>query len=847
MARRAFQSIGRLLTLSRQAHRDDDEEETMSELGVRPNVSVIGGFDTYLVRVRDVKEYFERRETKRKRRLGFQLEFVFLCFFFPLCVYWNAMFGQVSPAVTVLATTPFPSVPVYEKASQHVGTLRRFTEGFANEDMFWQWMNNVVYQEIFVKGQCGLAVGDGATFSFATTGVNNTQLPVTAGQIRLRQVRVSPQPCPWSASLMNITCYPPFDVQYESTRPIVGPLNLTGGYRYQTQATTTEQEYDGEFASYPGSGYPINLTTGAPPGNYCDPDLHIQALQLIAARKTPFIDASTRAVVLTVTTFSPNTGMLVTTRLTTEISFSGTFHTSMKNDGVVYFRTSSSWLTMQVLTIFVVVIEGVFIISAVWGLLFGWVIESKIWTTLDLVTSGVMMYQMYLLLSIFFVPDFYDSFEDSINSRTEGSALWTGTGFYSGTELNILQNVQSTNSMILLFSVFRLFRYSQYLDTMQTLHGTISRTWEDIILYFLLLFLLSVGYILCGMVVLSGSLVAWSSYSSGIFTLTQYFVLIIDYYSMATIQPFGLYIAPIFLVTFILIFTWYMFAVFLAIIYVGYRAERTSNQRTRQKRTEWERFADENGGLCVDDNATYSSSQLAVDEDDDVVVQRGGAGTKVEEKGAGLLARKTFYYSTFREMARELLRLLIGLPERAGFKEYTSIIKGLSDYEDKWLKQNLPNLPAKRYLISFSELMDIVNGKSVDLIEELRRINIDARAEAYRRTQASNISEDHRRRLERKGDSYLEALNPVEIQLARVFRALWIVPEDKLEVFARMETDDSSGQTKRLMLVRIQEAMRTLDERETESVRLIASKIQAMRVVQHTMERDMKSLRDLLK
>ena len=864
-ARRAvLQSLGRVLTLSRGVAREVEGED-----GARGSRSfaVMGGFASYHVRVKDVKEYFQRQEMKRKRRLGLQLEIIFLCFFFPLCVYWNAMFGQISQAAEILSSKPFPAVPLFNQTANLASTLTTFDEGIAGSEQFWQWMNNVVYQEIFVNGKCGMTVGDGGASRVIP---NNTQIPIVAGQIRLRQVRVTASSCPSAASKMNITCYPPFEDKYESTRPITSAFNLTGGMRFQTAASTEEQDFPGEFATYPGSGFVVNFTTGAFPGNACVTDSQLARIPFILIPKTPFIDPSTRVLILTLTTFAPNSGALVTTRFAVETSFSGFYRTSYLNQGVSYFRTSSSWLTMQVLTIFVVVIECVFAITSLWGIIFGWEIESTSWTLADLVTSALMMYQMYLLLSMFFVSDFYNGFENTINKRSDG--FWSGTGFYPGVEVSLMVNLQSTNSLILMFSVFRLFRYSQYLDTMQVIHGTIRRTWTDILMYFFLLLLLSLGYVLCGMVVLSSYLQAWSSYPSGVYTLTQYFVLIIDYYSMAGIKPLGPYIAPIFLVTFIFIFTWYMFAVFLAVIYVGYRGERSMSDYLKQKRTQWERFAEDNGAICIVNDERFalalsSSTQTTDGDDDDGGGAQGGGDTNSSGIGkaasssyssspAGILTRKSFFYSSWKETILEHLRMLIGLPERSGFFEYSTIIRAVTDYEDKWLKQNLPNLPAKRYLISYSELMDIVNGKTVDLIEELRRVSQDATAaEEYRRTHGGRATGEEMQRttgrggerFEGGGDRYLDSMDPMEIQFARLFRELWIIPDDKLEAFAKMETDESAGQLKRLLLVRIQDAMRKLDERETESSTMIGNKIRSLRVVQKTMERDVRALRELLK
>jgi hypothetical protein len=801
------------------------------------------------VRLSVVKEYFQKQELKRKRRLGCQLEIVFLFFFIPFCIMWQSFFGQTTSALSIMATTPFPVTP-YSNPTAGTGggeddlpeapSLSTFTDGFSNEDEFWQWVNNIIFGETFLKGVCGLQLGDGGNLPYSNS---STQIlpPITAGLIRIRQVRVESSPCPSSASKMNITCYPEFNVDNEATRPIAARFNKNvSAYFYQTPATTTEGNYWGEYAFYPGGGYVLNLTTGLPPGQICDSNnlttsLQQQINELRRARLVPFIDQATRAIIITLTTFSPDTGALVTTRLVTEISFSGSYQNSIQNLGAIFYRSNNSQLTMQIVSIFLGAIECIFAISSLWGAFFGWKIESNTWFTLDLTSSALMGYQMYVMFSLFFEQSFQSNFIQQINAENPDFA---GSGFYSGTDLSTLASLNDINSCILLLSCFRLFRYSQYFEFMDAIHHTIKRTWKDILLYFTLLVLLSLGYVLCGMVVLSGSIASYKSYPEAVYTIMQYFILNIDYYSISNMKPLGIYFAPIFLVSFIFIFTWYMVAVFIAVIYVGYRTERTIIQRKLIRKREWEKKAIEFGakhGSTIDIRQYVTNT---LDKQQELVV-----------------FKRSFYYHwrNVGENVKEWLRQLVGLPERDGFKELYVIIDHLERYEER-VKQDLASSPAKLFFVSFFDLIDIVKDNPYRGDDEGDTLTVGG-AEAKASTASRSIQRAITRREEEgqasaddlRGDSYLDKMHPIEIQLSRVLRQLWTIPDDKVDLFTKFENDDVTQKVKRSLLVRIQESMQVLEQRESEAARVISTKLQSLQAIQEAMERDMRALRDLLK
>ena len=233
------------------ASRTGDEDQSSQLLPVE--------FANTHVRVRDVKRYYTRRNLKKKRRLGFQLEILFLAFFIPLAILSIVALEQTTQSVELVTKSPFPTFPQSETLPNALITST-FRAGIRSDDEFWQWINNVLFQQVYVEGQCGLSFGNAQALRAVSVEEIPPELPpIMVGAIRVRQLRVRKDTCPASATFMNITCFPAYSEADEDTSS--KDPNATNRL-YKTASATGEREYAGVLASYPGSGFVFDIPTG---------------------------------------------------------------------------------------------------------------------------------------------------------------------------------------------------------------------------------------------------------------------------------------------------------------------------------------------------------------------------------------------------------------------------------------------------------------------------------------------------------------------------------------------------------------------------------------------------------
>ena len=523
-----------------------------------------------------------------------------------------------------------------------------------------------------------------------------------------------------------------------------------------------------------------------PVGSVCTQSaIEVQRNQLIQARFAPFIDGSTRLILITITTVSSNTGVVTNLRLATEFGY-GAIVTSVSFLSAVFYRNSQEILTNQVLLIFLAILESIFVISTLWPIVFCKKISSWTWLFLDLLTSAFMIAQLVYYFTYYYTNSYYDDFETSLLVNDNN---WSGTGFFSGQSLYDLQIVVVLNNGIILLSGLRLFRYSQYFDVMNVIHGTVDRAFFDSILYFFLNFFVSLAFMLCGHVVLGGTVPGWQTYADSLYTVLEYFVLSVDYYSVYDQQPFGLYFAPLFLVSFIFLFTWYLIAVYIAIVYVAYRTEKMRYEKDLIHKHRW-----------------TVEAKKATDFYDD---KPNGRCIKL---GSHCFS-KLYYYPMD---AKQYIRVFFGLPPIEGFRDLEGILYDLEKFKRKE--------PGKKFA-SFIEVFEIILGDKVVQFK---------------------FGKDEQDHNEVSSSSNLRsAIDPLLIQTCRLFHQLWVIPDSKKHVFNKFETEKTT--LKRSVLIRIQEALQSLDRSEKEFTNSILEELQNLRDIQKDMEKDIRKLREPLK
>lgn len=519
-----------------------------------------------------------------------------------------------------------------------------------------------------------------------------------------------------------------------------------------------------------------------PLGELCTPSSTREIKQkLLALQQSNYIDQSTRAIIITFTTFIPNTGALVNTRLAIELSYSGTIETSYENDGVIFFFKSSDLLKRQVVTVLLLLCQVLFISSTIWPVFFNKEVDSLTWLVLDGASCGLMIYQQYLLVGFLFVQESY--YGDLNEQLTLSNVEFPGSKFYNGNNLASLRSLVVVNCCLFMLSGLRLFRSSQYLDWMRVLHTTLDQVYLDAILYFSLNFLLSLGFMLFGVIVLGGDLQEYSNYPTAVFYVLQYFILSIDYYSVYNVQPLGVYIAPIYFVPFILMFTWYLASVFTAVLYLAYRSAKTIREREMRNEKRWQSKASENGAYF------------------------GGSAR-------GRSNHVKYLYTSKNRRRLESFRTFLGLPEIEGFTSEEDALVLVKQFESA--------NPQKRFL-SFAEVLGLFSNRNKSGF-------------AY-----ANL-EDEQGLL--KDDQYLDSLDPLLLQVCRLFRQVWMIPEDRLPFFERMDSEETL-MVKRPVLMKIQEAMRRLEAEQARFAGMVVEQQKSLKVLNEAMERDIRSIREI--
>lgn len=193
---------------------------------------------------------------KFQYRMRFQLEVLMLCFFIPILLY------QVSPSPVNNYVSSTLLLGQYSLKS-NPNIQKSYIDGFTNVDEFYNWLEAVLYQEIYLTNdQFRLGSNQGTPF-------------LMQPGIRIRQLRVSNKftTCPYDATFMNIKCYPLFSTATESganepfrspssnvpdslngiihstnvTSSVVNPNSTENVYQWSSPSVTTEQNYLGEL------------------------------------------------------------------------------------------------------------------------------------------------------------------------------------------------------------------------------------------------------------------------------------------------------------------------------------------------------------------------------------------------------------------------------------------------------------------------------------------------------------------------------------------------------------------------------------------------------------------------
>ena len=140
----------------------------------------------------------------------------------------------------------------------------------------------------------------------------------------------------------SVKCYPPFTEDVESKDPFGGADGKA--FRYTKLPWVEEVEFWGQLATYPGSGFIVDL-------NFSDPTQDpAKAIQSTLDRK--FIDIQTRALILDLALYNPSNSLFLVMRLVWELPAAGGVIPTMSKKLVKLWRdltvSDRSYVAMEV-------------------------------------------------------------------------------------------------------------------------------------------------------------------------------------------------------------------------------------------------------------------------------------------------------------------------------------------------------------------------------------------------------------------------------------------------------------------------------------------------------------------
>ena len=461
------------------------------------------------------------KQLSRRSRLAFACEVEV----FFLVILLSVIFVQHLDATSQqhieaqILTKPFPTSP-------GASTFASFIDGFVDgQSEYFQWLTNVVFYPIFVLG---------GSSSFALGPGYGEPVLMYAPLIQL--IRVRTISCPSCSTLLGQPCFPDFNAGRQQTDPYLGvPWSPGNG----------EPVYNGAMGSYPSSGYYFSLPLNTSQA----------AAELLRLRSASFIDAATRFVSLSLTFYYANLGVVCQVRPVVEISTSGLWLTSAASHCAPVFAPSSQASSVFGLQVALVVTEALFFFQLAWNLGRFGVDDRWFDVVLDLVALGIMVAQSVMAFTW-----------NALNPL-----LINGYLFANSTAQQSFYLLDVLYACSVLFSAWRLFRYSELLPVGETTRVASRAATQSVAIFFANVLVVCVFFALCGTTVLGPSQLEWSSSLGAATEILSYLAGEIDYFAIASTQPFGLYFAPIFLLTFIAVFLWYLPAVLVAIVYTAWR------------------------------------------------------------------------------------------------------------------------------------------------------------------------------------------------------------------------------------------------------------------------------------
>lgn len=196
--------------------------------------------------------------------------------------------------------------------------------------------------------------------------VDTKRTNLLLGTIRLRQLRVQKNKgCQVSKLYSHVfpNCYATFDASIESTdtyQSKYAPTYLTDAFQWNSEIQTSQVSIGGSYGSYGGGGFIVDLPTNRSEAGIMVRDLH----------SWDWVDKTTRAVAVEVTTMNTNVNVIVNSVILFEFSPNGAVTGSAQSSAIqiFFFTPSTQSGTSLAALVFLILLIMIFVIYTLWTL-----------------------------------------------------------------------------------------------------------------------------------------------------------------------------------------------------------------------------------------------------------------------------------------------------------------------------------------------------------------------------------------------------------------------------------------------------------------------------------------------
>eukprot|EP00743_Colponemidia_sp_Colp-15_P009469 GILK01010353.1.p1 GENE.GILK01010353.1~~GILK01010353.1.p1 ORF type:complete len:699 (+),score=157.33 GILK01010353.1:146-2242(+) len=456
----------------------------------------------------------------------------------------------------------------------------KYFSDIQNYDDLWAWIDGAFYPTVYPT-----TAYNGDTLSSTEQMYLANSANRLLWGVRLRQVRVKSGSCQIPSRILeealvgfDYNCAPSYDASVRDTTPLIRPSTT---YLWEDEGlyASSSVEFQGTLATYDGSGYTAYIST----------DPVTARSQLDDLKSDLWLDQYTRGLFITISTYNLNSNLFGFTRLVVEMGPDGFFYPKATFRAVqAEPRTSESKNTES----FLLLILTGFVFYYVFR--FGYEIylqQINFWFFLDLLNMSLFIVQFSYRWSGMFSFKSFPSLADTNWFNLD--SIRQSFGSVEALESN-RRYVEELTAFNLLLSFIRVFKFLTLNKKLSILFYTMEAAAPDLINFFVLFILLFGGFAVSAFFIFGISLFNYRSMTNCISMLAQIILGNSDYDELRLASP---YLAPIFFASFVMLFTFILISIFLAIILDAYQvvaenaaASNGQNAVTKDVRRFWKKL-----------------------------------------------------------------------------------------------------------------------------------------------------------------------------------------------------------------------------------------------------------------